>query len=89
MENVLFHRNSEDNSSDYAEIIALLELATMLEKKGQHISKGNMKIGFNRKKGHKKIVKSMLKYNEHAKEAGREIAMTKKLLCKIKFNVTL
>ena len=46
-------------------------------------------MGFDYERGHKKIVKSLLKSNEHAKEAWGEIAMIKKLLNKIKFNVTL
>ena len=48
-----------------------------------------MTIGFDCKRGCKKIVKSLLTSNEYAKEAGKEIVMIKKLLNKIKFNVTL
>ena len=62
---------------------------TVLEKKGWHLNQGDMKMGFNHKKGHKKIVKLISKCNEHAKKAGREIAMMKKLLDGIKFNITL
>ena len=89
LEKGLFSRNWEDNSSGCAEVIVLLELMTVLEEKGRHIMEGEVTIGFDCKKAHKKIIKEILKSNEYAKEARSEIAMIKKLLDKIKFNVVL
>ena len=81
--------NWEDNSSGCAEVTVLLELVTVLEKKGRQITQGEITIGFDCKKAHRNIVSSVLKSNEHAKEALGEIAMIRKLLFKIKFKVTL
>ena len=81
--------NWEDNSSGCAELTVLLELVTVLENKGRQIAQGEITIGFDCKKAHRKIVSSVLKSNEHAKEALGEIAMIRKLLAKIKFKVTL
>ena len=61
----------------------------MLEKKGRHTKQDEIRIGFDCKKSHKKIVKSILKYNLCAQEAGGEIAMIKTLPNRIKFNVVL
>lgn len=71
------HKNCEDNASGVAEIIALLELIAVLERKGQHVSEGEIRIGFDYKKGHKKIMKSILKCNVCAEEAGAEMPMIK------------
>jgi len=89
VEKGIYSRNWEDNSSGCAEVIVLLELVTVIEKKGWHITQGEIAIGFDCKKAHKKIVKLLLKSNEYAKEAGGEIATIKKLLSKIRFNVVL
>ena len=89
IEKGIFSSNWEDNSSGCAKVIVLLELVTVLEKKGRHITQGEIAIGFDYKKAHSKNVKCLLKSNEYAKEAGGEIAMIKKLLVKIKFNVVM
>lgn len=89
LENGLFSRNWKDNSSGCAEVIVLLELMTVLEKRGRYIVEGQVAIGFDCKKAHKKMINEVLKCNEHAKEAGSEIAMIKRSLDKIKFNAVL
>ena len=86
---MLHHKNWEDNTSGCADVIALLELITMLEKNGKHINQGEIRIGFDCKKAYKKIVKSILKCNVCAQEAGGEIGMIKTSLNKIKCNVIL
>lgn len=85
----MYHKNWEDNSSSCAEILVLLESITVLEKKGRHINQGGIKIGFDYKKGQRKIVNKIFKCNEYAKEAGGEIAMIKQLLGRIKFEVSI
>ena len=42
-ERILYHKNWEDNTSGCAEVIVLLELITMLEKKGRHINQGEIR----------------------------------------------
>ena len=53
------------------------------------MNQGEIRIGFDCKKAHKKIIKSMLRCNAHAQEAGGKIAMIKTFLSRIKFTVTL
>ena len=53
-ENVLYHKKWEKNTPGMAEVIILLELITVLEKKGRHMQSGGIKIGFDNKKGYKK-----------------------------------
>ena len=89
LEKTLFYQSWEDNSSGCAEIIVLLELITVLEKKGRHINHGEINIGFDCKKEQRKVTTSMLKSNECSKEAGGEIAMIQKLMRNIKFNVNI
>ena len=72
-----------------AEVIMLLELITILEKKGRHIQSGGIKIGFDNKKGYRKIVEKITRSNMLAQEAGAEISMIKKLIGKIKFEVEI
>ena len=67
----------------------MLELLTVIEKKGRHICHGKIKIGFNNKKGYDKIVKKIYKLNTYAQEAGAKITMIKWVLRKIKFKVEI
>ena len=46
-----------------AEVIVLLELITILEKKGRHMQSGGIKIRFDNKKGYKKIVEKITRSN--------------------------
>ena len=63
-ENILYHKYWKDNVPGSAEVIVLLELISVLERKGRHIEQGEIRIGFDHKKGYKKIIKSILKSNE-------------------------
>ena len=65
----------------------MLELITVLEKKGKNIQQGKIKISFDNRKGHDKIVKQIHKCNACAQEARAEVAIIKKLLQKIQFKV--
>ena len=87
--NELYHKEWEHNTSESAEVIVLLELITLLEKKGKGISRGKIVIGVDYKRAHRKIMKDIKKSNEYVQEARAEIAMIKRLLKKIEFEVEI
>ena len=60
-ENLLQHKSWEDSASGVANIEVLLELMIMLEHKGRHVTEGEIKIGFDCKKGYEKTTKGMMK----------------------------
>jgi len=53
-ENMLYYKKWEENMPGIAKVIVLLELITILEKKGRYIQSGGIKMGFDNKKGYKK-----------------------------------
>ena len=89
LRNQLYHKEQNDNTLGFAEVIVLLELITVLEQRGRQIRNSKVKIGFDNRKHHCKIVYSLKKSNVYAQEAGAEIAMIKKLLNKIQFEVEI
>lgn len=88
-ERMMNHKNWEDDASGNVEVIVLLELITAIERIGRHVDEGEIRIGFDYKIGCAKIVKSMLKCDKYAQESGSKIAMIKKLLKRIKFDVKI
>ena len=66
LSNKLHHKNWIDNTSGSAEVIVLLELITILEKKGRNIQEGKVVIGIDYKWAYKKIVREIRKSNEYA-----------------------
>ena len=87
--NVLYHRIWEYNASSVAEVIILLELLTVLKWKGQYITKEKIKIRFDNRKRHDRIMGGIYKYNEYAQGAGGKISMIKMLIKKIKFDINI
>ena len=85
--NELHHKKWEDNTSGVAEVIVLLELITVLERRGRRITNGKIRIGFNNKNHHRNIFDGIKKSNVHAQEAGTEISMIKKMLSATQFEV--
>jgi len=73
-ENILYHKQWEDNNSGVTEVLILLELLPMIESKGRNIEFGEISIGFDYRKGYKKIVNQIKKSNVYAQEAGVEIS---------------
>ena len=61
----------------------------VIESKGRNIEFGEISIGFDYRKGYKKIVNQIKKSNVYTQEAGAEISRIKELLEKIKFDVKL
>lgn len=79
-ENVICHKEWEDNSSGVAEVIVLLELLAAIESKGRHIEFGEISIRFDHRKGFKKIVNQIKKSSVYAQEAGAKISRIKELI---------
>ena len=75
--------------SGIAEKMVLLELMTIIVNKGEQINSGKILIGHDNKKSCNKIVNKIVKPSLHAQEDGAEIAMTKKKLKTIKFEVEI
>ena len=73
--NKLYHKDWRENTSGAAEVIVLLELMTVIQKKGRNINSGKITIGVDYKRAYKKIIEEIMKPNEYAQEAGAEIAL--------------
>ena len=67
-EKILCHEEQGDNSSGVAEVLALLELPEAIEIKGQQIEEGELCIGFDHRKAHKKIVSQIRRTNDYPQE---------------------
>jgi len=85
----LFHKEWNENTAGVAEVITLLELITVLERRGRHINEGCIEIGFDNKKQYHRLMSKMSKSNMWAQEAGAEVAMIKEHLKQIKFEVRI
>ena len=85
----LYHKEWKENMAGIAEVITLLELITVLERRGRHINEGCIEIGFDNKKQYQRLMNRMKKSNMWAQEAGAEVAMIKYQLKKIKFEVKI
>jgi len=89
LQNTLYHQRWGDNTTRAAEVITLLELLKVIEKKSRYILNRKIKIGFDNKKGYNKIVNRIYKLNVYVQEAGAEVVMIKKVLKKIKFDIEI
>ena len=85
----LHHKRWEHNSLGSAEVIVLLELLTVLKKRGRNMNDSKIVIGIDYRRAHRKTLESIRKSNEYAQESGAEIAKIKSLLEKIKFDVEI
>jgi len=79
-EQILYHKQWNNNSSGVAEVLVLLELLEVMEYKGQHIEEGKISIGFDHRQAYKKIVSQIKRNNVYAQESGAEISCIKDLL---------
>ena len=79
-ENELYHKRWIENNSGVAEVIVLLELLEVIEAKGRHIDEGEITIGFDLRKAHKKIINDIKQSNDYTQESGAEISRIKDLL---------
>ena len=89
IKNKMCHKEWGDNTSGVAELIVLLKLFTIVERRGRHIENGKLEIGFYNRRHHRNILEELRKSNAHKLEAGAEIAIIKKLMRKIKFEVVI
>ena len=60
---MLHYNQWKEKLSDVAEVTILLELIIVLEKKEKHIKQGKIKIAFDDRKGHIKIVNQIYNVN--------------------------
>jgi len=87
--NEMYHKRWRDNTSGSAEVIVMLELITVLERRGRHINEGCITIGFDNRRHYKSIVNKIHKSNVYAMEAGSGIASIKQKIDQIKFDVKI
>ena len=85
----IYHKNWIGNTIIEVETIILLELIEVIERKGRHITRGKLLIGFDNHIAYRDIVKKVLKPNSHAKDAGAEIAQIRNLISKISFEIEI
>ena len=89
LQNTLYHKKGGNNTIIGAETITLLELFEVLWRKGKHINRGKIEIGFDNKKAYKEIKTTLRKYTKYAQDAGAEITRTKEIIRDLKFDVEL
>ena len=63
--NKLYYKTWEQNTLGLAEVIILLELITVIERKGRNISQGKVRIGMDYKRVYRKILNDIKKSNEY------------------------
>jgi len=87
--NEIYHKRWRDNTAGAAEVIVMLELLTVLERRGKHIKEGCITIGFDNRRQYKNIVNRIHKSNVYAMEAGSGISSIKNKLDQIEFEVKI
>ena len=87
--NKLYHKDWRENTSGAAEVIVLLELMMVIQKKGRNINSRKIIIGVDYKRAYKKIIEEIMKPNKYVQEARAEIALIKQLMKKINFEVEI
>jgi len=85
----MYHKRWRENTAGAAEVLVMLELITVLERRGRHINQGSITIGFDNKKHQRNIVNEIHKSNVYAMEAGSEIAAIKEKMKQINFQVNI
>ena len=78
VEKKLHNKKWENNASDIAEVIVLLELIAAIANKAKHISNRKIIIGIDHKKSYDKIVNNMKKTSDYVQEVDAEIVIIKK-----------
>jgi len=89
LQNTLCHKKWGNNTIIGAETITLLELFEVLWRKGKHINRGKIEIGFDNKKAYKEIKTTLRKYTKYAQDAGAEITRIKEIMQELKFDVEI
>jgi len=85
----LYHKEWDDNTIAIAETITLLELLTVIERRGRHIENGSIEIGFDHKRQYRQITGKIMKSNIYAQEGGAEIAAIKEIIDRINFEIKI
>ena len=75
------------NTPKSAEVITLLELVEVIERKGRMVDFGMIKISIDNRDAYKKIISNIKKSNYLVQDRGAEISQIRRLLKKIKFKV--
>jgi len=89
LQNLIYHREWQNNSTEEAEAITLLELMEVIERKGKHIREEKIQIGFDNRQAYKKIVQKLMKPSIYTREAGAEIARIKRIMDKVSFEIEI
>ena len=89
LSNKVYHQRWEENISEVAEVITLLELIIVIEIKGRHIGYRKIKIGFDNSKCYRNIAEKIYKLNTFVQDTRVEIAIIKRTLKQIKFKIEI
>jgi len=87
IENTIYHKAWRNNTNKGAEAIVLLELITMLHKRGKNITRGKITIAIDNRKVHNGVTIEIVKASTYNQDAGAEIAQIRRLLNEIRFKV--
>ena len=68
-------------------MITLLELLSVIERKGQNINGGKIVVAIDASKACRGIINHTTKLHTHTRDAGAEISEMNKLLQKIRFEI--
>ena len=85
----VYHKNRNKNTIGGAKVIVLLELLQVLERKGCHINQGIVKISFDNRVNHRKLVEDIIKVSIYIQDAGAEKAQIVRVIKKIKFKIDI
>ena len=87
IQNTLYYKEWKSNIIKGAEVIIILELLIVLERRGRNIENGKIVIGLDNRKVYQKLIDKIRKACYHTQDARVEIAQMKRLIKKIKFKL--
>ena len=85
----LYHKEWNDNINMVAETITLLDLIELLRIKGREITSGKIKIGFDNRSSHRRIIQEIMKPSICTQEAGAEIMQIRRIIKEVTFEIDL
>ena len=85
----MFHKEWKCNTIVGAEAIVLLQMLEVIERKGRHITSGKIRIGFDNREAHEKIVNKIVKASVFSQDSGAEIARIKETLDTVQFEIEI